>query len=165
MISYWKLLTTPLTPATSGGHSTGGASCTSCMVAASHTPPLFSRFFLSSISSLTPIWTPWTSIPIACASSSWYYGPTGTVLPLNLVCHGPAVQHVQPTTYRIPMEFVSWKNTQLRSPVEYPSRRTRQCSPWSRLQPCGSRVRGDRLIHANPSIPRRPYDSNIRRPT
>ena len=98
--------------------------------------------------------TPSTSILTAYASSNGYCGPPRTVLP-PFVHHRPAVQHVQPTSYRIPVEPAGGKNTLLRSPVERPSRRILQHSPWSTLQPRGSWNHGTSRIHADPPPPPR----------
>ena len=99
-------------------------------------------------------------LPSRLAPLDEYCGPTGTVLPPS-VPHRPAVQHVQPTTYRIPVELAGGKNTLLRSPVEHPSRRIRQHSHWSSLQPRGSWSHGTRCIHADPRSRGRSYDRPV----
>ena len=128
-------------------------------------PPLsISVLFLPYIPSRLPQWTPWTSTHIACASFNEYYGPTGTtVLRLNLVRHDSVIQHVQSTAYRILLEIASWKHAHLRSPVKYPSRRARQNSLWSRLQPRWSWGDGNSRIHTSPSTYESFYDFNPHR--
>ena len=129
------------------------------------TPPLsIPVLFLPSIPSHPLRWTLWTSTRIAYASSNGYYGPTGTVLPPNLIRHGPAIHHVQSTIYRIPMELASWKHAYLRSPVKHSSRRARQHSFWSRLPSRWSWGHGSRRIHVGPGISGRFYDFNTHRP-
>ena len=82
-ISYWKLLTTPPTPAPPGGRSTGGASCTFCMVAAPHNPrrcpPPFAFFLFHLVSPSSKDSLYFSSHRLRL--SNGYYGSIGTVLP------------------------------------------------------------------------------------
>ena len=86
----------------------------------------FSPYILACL----PRWIPWTPNPHRVDSKPTPFMPrsTGaTVSQLHLVRYDPTVRHVQPTAYRMLLEFISWKSTHLRSPVKRPSRRPRQC--------------------------------------
>lgn len=74
----------------------------------------------SPTSSRPPRRTPWTSVLTAYTSFNGYCGPTETVLPPS-VRHRPAVQHVQPTTDRIPVEFAGEKTPYFGAPSNAPA--------------------------------------------
>ena len=141
-MSYWKLLTTPLTPATSDGGSAGGVSCTFYMVAAPHKPRRC----------LTPFFSFFVFFHLVSPSSM-------DTLDFNI----RLVQRVLRSNWN--GTSTNWSATALQfsMSVEHPSRRTLQHNPWSSLQLRGSWSRGNRRIHVDPGLSGESDDSNIHR--